>query len=243
MKLLLIDGDILAYVNCAKHEVAEETQDGYWTWKCKARDVKDSMHGIIDFWMDRLGADNYLICMSDDNTNFRKSVDPNYKMFRQKYKRPVALKGIKEYLLSLNEAVLIPQLEADDVMGILSTNPQRDYEPIIISMDKDMKCIPGLLFRTEEEGIIEISEQEADYNHLLQTLTGDPTDGYSGCPGIGAVGAKKLLDKSPTWDTVRNTYISKGLTEEDALRNARLARILRDSDYDFENKRPKLWLP
>ena len=29
----------------------------------------------------------------------------------------------------------------------------------------------------------EISENEANYWHMMQTLTGDSTDGYSGCQG------------------------------------------------------------
>ena len=38
-------------------------------------------------------------------------------------------------------------------------------------------------------------------------------------------------------------FKDKELTEEDALVNARLARILTVDDYDFENKKPKLWTP
>jgi DNA polymerase-1 len=34
-----------------------------------------------------------------------------------------------------------------------------------------------------------------------------------------------------------------GLSEEYMLRQARLARILRASDYDFKRKEPILWLP
>ena len=37
----------------------------------------------------------------------------------------------------------------------------------------------------------EISEEEADYNHMLQTLAGDYTDGIPGCPSVG----KKLQKK------------------------------------------------
>ena len=32
-----------------------------------------------------------------------------------------------------------------------------------------------------------------------------------------------------------------GFTEEEALLNARMARILRKSDYDFKNKEVRLW--
>ena len=45
------------------------------------------------------------------------------------------------------------------------------------------------------------------------------------------------------WQSVIDAYKSKGYTEEDALRNARMARILRAEDYDFKNKEVKLWKP
>jgi DNA polymerase-1 len=38
-------------------------------------------------------------------------------------------------------------------------------------------------------------------------------------------------------------FESKGLTEEDALVQARVARICRASDYDFKTKEVKLWNP
>ena len=43
------------------------------------------------------------------------------------------------------------------------------------------------------------------------------------------------------WKLVKNSYEKMGYTEEDALRNARMARILRAEDYDFKKKEVKLW--
>ena len=42
---------------------------------------------------------------------------------------------------------------------------------------------------------------------------------------------------------IQKAFEDKGLTEEDALLNARLARILTDEDYDSKEKQPKLWTP
>jgi DNA polymerase-1 len=73
---------------------------------------------------------------------------------------------------------------------------------------------------------------------------GDATDGYGGCPGIGPKTAEKLLDKhGAVWKTVVDAYLKAGLTEEDAIMNARMARILRAEDWDFENNEVKLWTP
>ena len=79
---------------------------------------------------------------------------------------------------------------------------------------------------------------------LYKTLSGDNTDGYSGVPGIGIKKAQKIFEeKGYTWKAVVETFEDKDMTEEDALVNARLARILTTSDYDHEKKEPILWNP
>ena len=113
-------------------------------------------------------------------------------------------------------------------MGIYATaNPGN----IIVSPDKDMRQIPGKLFNMDE--LVEISEEEGYQWHLIQTLAGDQTDGYSGVPGIGIKRAVALFDEHGyTWDTVVKAFKDKDLTEEDALINARLAKILTTNEYD-----------
>jgi DNA polymerase-1 len=75
-------------------------------------------------------------------------------------------------------------------------------------------------------------------------MTGDTTDNYKGCPGIGAVKAKALFEKSgANWNTVVEAFRKAGLTEEDALVQARVAYILRGWDYNPKSREIKLWLP
>jgi DNA polymerase-1 len=38
-------------------------------------------------------------------------------------------------------------------------------------------------------------------------------------------------------------YASKGLTEDDAILQARMARILQDGDYNYATKGIRLWNP
>ena len=45
------------------------------------------------------------------------------------------------------------------------------------------------------------------------------------------------------WKAVVKRYEMNKLDKKYALLQARLARIIRASDYNFERKRPKLWLP
>jgi len=130
-------------------------------------------------------------------------------------------------------------LEADDAMGIYATQHPGN---IIVSPDKDMKQIPGKLYNLEDT--ITITPEEGAKWHLIQTLAGDQTDGYSGVPGIGVKRAETLFNKEGySWATVVKAFTDKGLTEEDALLNARLARILTIEDYETEQQEPKLWTP
>ena len=53
-----------------------------------------------------------------------------------------------------------------------------------------------------------------------------------------------LFDKEGySWQTVLQAFKDKGLTEKDALLNARLARILTLDDYDTKRQEPILWTP
>ena len=91
--------------------------------------------------------------------------------------------------------------------------------------------------------MVTITEEEANYNFFYQTLVGDSTDNYSGCPTVGPKTADKLLSSGWGWDTVVATFEGKGLSEEVALENARLARILRNNEYDTDTGEVKLWHP
>ncbi len=80
--------------------------------------------------------------------------------------------------------------------------------------------------------------------HFIQTLAGDQTDGYAGVPGIGVKRAESLFeDKGYTWETIVKAFADKDLSEEVALENARLAKILQCEDYDFDKKEPRLYTP
>ena len=45
------------------------------------------------------------------------------------------------------------------------------------------------------------------------------------------------------WQTIINCFAQANLDENEALLQARMARILRASDYDYKNNKIKLWSP
>jgi DNA polymerase-1 len=104
-----------------------------------------------------------------------------------------------------------PNLEADDVMGIFSTNPK--YKPgakkIIVSIDKDMQTIPGWLFNPDKDyQPWEVTKEHADRFHLAQALGGDQTDNYAGCPSIGFATAWNALETLVKPESFEHTFKS-----------------------------------
>ena len=133
----------------------------------------------------------------------------------------------------------MPTLEADDAMGIYATKYPGN---IIVSPDKDMRQIPGMLYNLEESTLI--NPEEGAKWHLVQSAAGDNTDGYAGIPGVGIKRATQLFEENGwSWKTLVKAFKEKGLSEEIALMNARLARILTNDDYDHDKKEPILWNP
>lgn len=239
-RTLLIDGDIIAYRYSSSVEHEVEWGDDVWSLWGDAKEAAGLVKQYLAHLVDMTAADDFVFCFTDKE-NFRKDVAPTYKMNRKATRKPVCYKRLREWVESNYDSYCYPRLEGDDVMGILATSDLIAGEKVIVSEDKDMQTIPCLLWRQGE--MTEITEEFADYYHLYQTLVGDTTDGYPGLKGIGDKRATALLEKGATWETVVKAYEKAGETEEDALVQARLARILRASDYNFETKEPILWSP
>ena len=256
MTTLLIDGDIVAYKAATVTEEAINwgDQDGFgdiWTLHSDPEDGKELIEKEISYYVKDLNADKVVVALTDKD-NFRKSISDSYKSNRKSTRKPLCLPALRKFLFDEYETWMRPGLEADDVIGILMTSKKIiKGDKISVSIDKDFKTIPGKHYNMNSKEIYEVDEAEANYWHLHQTLTGDKTDGYSGCPGVGPVAADKILDPflqaeqtyQEAWLGLVNAYEKGGLDAEEALTNARLARILRASDYDFKKKEPILWEP
>ena len=245
---LLIDGDVIVYQQALAAEVPIHWGGDLWTLHADFAEVKSRVDEFIDSAMEKLEADDLVVAISvPTDEGFRRKLNPSYKSNRASKRKPVCYAALRDYLESDYEAYKVPGIEADDALGILATYPKEDEERIIVSVDKDFKGVPCQYYNfQEDQGIASIPQEDADYFHALQTLAGDSTDGYSGCPGIGMKSAEKVLDglpKSQWWDAIVATYEKKGLGKDAALLTARMARILQWEDLDQTTKKVKLWTP
>jgi DNA polymerase-1 len=231
--------------------------------------AKKDARETLDALVEQLDATDLIICLSDDFSNWRKDFYPLYKTNRAETVRPEHLYDMKDWLAESYPTDRRPRLEADDVMGILSTEPHNG-ERIIVSADKDMQTVPGLLFNPNKDAFVrEITPEEAERFMLWQGICGDQTDGYPGCPGAGPAAADRLLegvgwesfvhtfksgqrkgveetrwrevDLGDRWAAIVSAYAKAGKTEEDAVIQVNLARILKAGDMDGTRIIP--WAP
>ena len=241
MPAVLVDADIVCFQFASLNEVEYQWDEELASKVIDQDRAIDDLEVFIRDLKKELKAEETIFCFSTA-PNWRYDVYPSYKSNRKKEK-PSLFYQLKDHVLTNYQCKVKPSLEADDVIGIMATLKPGKY--IIASIDKDLNQIPGKHFNWRTGEMTNVSLEEADRFFYRQVLTGDPTDGYPGCPGIGPKTADRILDDAGEnpWPVIVKTYEAKGLTEEDALVQARVARILRKTEYDFKAKKPKLWVP
>lgn len=238
---LIIDADILLYQEAFSAESNIQWADDpeFWT---VIGDLKKAERGFIHR-LEEIKKDTkfeeVLLCFSGPNC-FRYLIFPDYKANRKKSRKPILLKPLRESLMDKYNSILVPDLEADDLLGIMG-RPQ----DMMVSADKDLMTVPGWHHNPMDKSSTHISQEDAIRNHFIQTLCGDTADNFKGCPKVGPVTAKKLIQKGDDaqtqWNAVVKAFEKQGLTEKDALVQAQLAFILRENVYRDKNHQVKLW--
>ena len=187
---LLIDADFIVYKSCAGAEDEIDWGDDVITVVSKFSEaysnVTRELNNIKNTFMWDMPE---MVLFFSDSKNFRKKIYPDYKGHRNR-KKPCGYQRVIKELNNEYQVIRMPELEADDAMGIYATANEGN---IICSPDKDMKQIPGKVFDLKE--VIDITPEEGMQWHYIQTLAGDQTDGYSGVPGIGVKRAVALFEE------------------------------------------------
>lgn len=253
-RVALIDGDLLLYreaAGCERHiQFTDDPENAMWVVE-DFEVARSRAEQALDALLARVKAEHAIVCLScPSSEGFRRQVLPTYKAKRSP-RKPEHLAALKDWMRSELTVYERPLLEADDLLGILATAPHmlKEYTSrVIVSGDKDLLTIPGTLFNPDKGTVHKTDEPTANLRFYTQVLTGDPVDGYTGIPGIGKVKAQHILatamnDGVPLWSAIVAAYEKHGLTEQDALVQARVARILRFGEFDFKTKQPILWSP
>lgn len=201
---LLIDGDVIAFRAAAAAQKIYEDRFG-WVQPFANRQEGETIVDNIMFNLElAFKASHIRVALTDPKENFRHSIFPGYKGNRKDGIRPLLLDILKDYLRDKYGAFHWSGLEADDVLGILNTEPQGyPGKRILVGNDKDYRTVPGFyhtIGKTTPRGrplVEEVTDWEAIRFHMYQTLAGDQVDGYGGCPGMGKKRAEEWL-ASPT---------------------------------------------
>jgi 5'-3' exonuclease len=250
-RFALIDGDEVAFkaISVSADEI-DWDNDGTAEKKISEGKAVQAAFDMLKRWMEFVEAEHFAICFScRDRKLFRGRLLPSYKAGRAE--KPPEYWAVVDAMHERHGSIEFPGLEADDVMGILSTDKSLG-DPVVVSSDKDMKTLPGIkLFNPYAQTKKIVAAHDADYFWMYQTLTGDSTDGYKGCPKIGPVKAAAILmgeekrhySLDEMWRRVVATYAEKSLGFNDALTQARMARILRPGDVDHTKQQIRLWHP
>jgi DNA polymerase-1 len=268
---LLIDADGLVYWAGFGREEHYDWGAGVTSTHADVLQGQDTIRDTIEAWGETLLADDVVICLSDETRRyFRHDVLPSYKHNRKSTK-PELYDALRSFMKGNWRTYQRDGLEADDVCGILATSPVIiPGRKVVVSVDKDFLSVPCNLFNPNRpnEGIITIGNLAADTAHMMQALMGDTVDGYKGCWKVGEKGAREIVGRSAwtgdnashdlpmdclrrrMWDAVVGAFRTANRKynidrdpEQDALTQARVARILRRDDYDFTMKEVKLWNP
>lgn len=259
----LIDADSVLYATALKAEACIKGKRGGEDEYFEIMNGEELYREVVrrlEALVQEVNASDALICLTPAGKSFRYSLLDSYKANRKDIRRPTALRPLQAMVAHRKpfRVLSVRGLEADDICGISQTSLQKAglREPIIVSIDKDMLQVPGLNYswmtaaRERSVGVVhEVSGAEADRMHLYQTLVGDSVDNYTGCPGVGSVKANRILDEclqthgELDWRWIVRAFETKGLDESYALTQARVARILRDTDWDPITKEVSLWTP
>ena len=159
---LLLDGDLIAYRIAAALEKPTHWGDGLWTLHCHEDDVNKGFVSKVESIKAETGLKDVVVAISSP-TNYRKDINPEYKANRKTTRRPLCLYTLLDFVKEEYNHVILDNIEADDVMGILATQDPDKY--LIVSDDKDMLTIRDARIWKDGE-VVHITEQEA-YEHFI----------------------------------------------------------------------------
>ena len=154
---LLVDADYIVYKACAAAEDEINFGDDVILVTSKFSEAYNNVAKDLSRLKSEFLWDTpEIILFFSDSENFRKKIYPAYKGHRNR-KKPCGYVRVINALKDEYQVIKMPQLEADDALGIYATaNPGN----VIVSPDKDMRQIPGRLYDLKE--MLIVNEDDGD---------------------------------------------------------------------------------
>lgn len=166
--------------------------------------------------MEKLDTDGYkfdrLELFLTGKGNFRETIAKvkPYKGNRLLMEKPVHYQGLRRYLQNRWGALVINGWEADDEVAMQAA--RHDYDPeevMIVSQDKDLRTVQGLLFNYRKNTYELLTPRQALVNFYRQILVGDQTDNIMGCYRTGEAAAKRLINEDMAEDEMYATVLAE----------------------------------
>lgn len=195
---ILFDADSLIFASCYRTRIDGEKPDDIYY-----RDIKDAQDKYSEQFMkivndiDEIFDVKNVITFSGSSGNFRKMITPTYKANRKKQEKPPLLYDLHQFVKDTYNSVYTKGLETDDLVAQqwnkIKNDSGRD-EVLIVSIDKDYKQFPALIYNYVRKEVYDITEDQALYNFYEQCIVGDSADNVNYFKGKGKAFAKKYYE-------------------------------------------------
>lgn len=218
-KQVLVDGDTFAY------RAAFSCEDS------SLDDAIDKLDELIDDALNKVmwevSEDGFQVFLTGKG-NFRYDIATTheYKGNRKGAEKPRHLQGIRDHMIAEWGAIVSEGEEADDLIGIWSTDYGSDC--LVVSVDKDMMQLPCHHYNPNRRSFSRVSKVEGNRFFYSQILTGDKADNIIGLYGIGPKKAEKILEDCESEEDMYEACLRSYNGDEDrVIENGRLLWLRR----------------
>lgn len=200
-KVCLVDADRFKHIAFHRMEKIANQEFGFDepTFETLKQIIKAESVGQCDD-LEMTIKDPIVYCFSGKSSNtfrYHLAISKEYKGNRtsdkltiEEFKQKIDLMNhAMECIMREKACLLFEDLEADDLLSAL-----QDEDTYIVSVDKDLRQVPGLHYDLDQKKIITIESEDALITLAKQMLTGDSTDNIGGLEGIGPKKAEKILE-------------------------------------------------
>jgi len=186
--IVLVDADSLVWSSCYRQKEHPE-DDGLNTLE-EAQSKFDEVYMKIINTIEETYEIDRVITFNNAIGNFRKQISKTYKANRVKREFPEILSDLHKYVSYAYDSISGRGVETDDVVATYWKNLTDTFgrnEVVIVSIDKDYKQLPCLIYNyhSKHQCFYDISESDAKRNFYTQMIVGDASDNVNFCKGYG----------------------------------------------------------